>query len=155
MPHLVTASNQDALKAWAAPRLQLDPSELAADSEAVGVLDKATGEILAVILYNAHYGHFLSMHVTTNGGKRWLSKFTLRLIFGYAFHHKKVKRINAVVSVKNIPIQILCLKLGFRIETTIRCGATDGGDGILFGMLVDECRWLEAKRTDDGQEKRT
>jgi RimJ/RimL family protein N-acetyltransferase len=95
------------------------------------------------------------MHVTTDGQKRWLTKFTLRLIFGYAFHHKGVKRVNAVVSVKNIPIQILCLKLGFRIEATIRCGATDGGDGILFGMLDSECRWLGPKEADDGQEKRT
>lgn len=122
--------------------------------EAVAITDKVSDEILAVILFNAHYGHFLSMHIASNGAKRWVSRFAARAVFGYAFEHKGVTRINAVVPAWNVPVQILCLKFGFRIEGTMRCGADDGSDAILFGMLRQECRWIEDREAaSDGQEQ--
>jgi len=150
--HLTTA-DQPRLLRWAEERFGYDDCHLPPESEAVGVFDGET--VAAVIVYNAHYGHYLSMHVATNGSRRWLTRDILAGIFGYAFQFKGATRINAVVSVKNVAIQILCLKLGFRVEATIRCGADDGTDGILFGMLADECPWLKPMERQDGQEKRT
>ena len=138
----VTALFQDRLREWIAPKIGTDLGHLAGDMEVLAVVDEAEPDSpLACIGYNAHFGHYLSMHVASDGNRRWLTRDVLRLIFGYAFDYKGVNRINAVVAQSNIPAQVMCLKLGFRIEATLRCGADDGTDGILFGMLMTECPW--------------
>ena len=144
MSLLVTAQTQPRLRAWIAPRIGTDPALLAEDMEVLAVVDAADPETpLACIGYNAHFGHYLSMHVASDGNRRWLTREVLALIFGYAFEHKGVVRINAIVAQANLPAQVMCLKLGFRIEATLRCGADDGTNGILFGMLITECPWWQ------------
>jgi RimJ/RimL family protein N-acetyltransferase len=140
----VTTQPQDKLRAWIAPRIGTDLEQMAHDMEVLAVVDEARPvSPLACIGYNAHFGHYLSMHVASDGNRRWLTRDVLRLIFGYAFDYKGVTRINAVVAEANLPAQVMCLKLGFRIEATLRCGADDGTDGILFGMLRTECPWWQ------------
>jgi RimJ/RimL family protein N-acetyltransferase len=147
----VTALFQDRLREWAAPRLGVKPDELALDFEFVGIFDGDQADPLAAVGYNAHFNHYLSIHVVAEKGRRWITPSVCALVFGYAFDHKGVTRINAVVPAHNLPVQILCLKLGFRIEATMRCGAEDGTDGILFSMLRQECRWIPQKETSDGR----
>ncbi len=154
MTLIASAMFQDKLRAWAEPRLGVAPGELAPDFEFVGVIDTEAKRPVAVFGYNACYGHHLTMHVVSERGKLWLTRRVLALVFGYAFHYKGVARVNAVVPAHNVPIQILCLKMGFRVEGTMRCGADDGTDGILFSMLRDECRWLQVKEASHGQKER-
>lgn len=142
MALFLTMEPRDRLQAWAEPIMGIEPGMMPKDTDLVGVMESDTTEVQAVIGYNAHYGQQISMHVASNGQKRWLTRSILRAIFGYAFEFKGVKRVNAVVSVNNLDIQILCLKLGFRIEGTMACGADDGSDGILFAMLAKDCRWI-------------
>ena len=146
----LTFDHSDQLAAFFAPRVGVEAGDLPADMELMGALD-SKGQIRAVFGYNAHYGHYLTMHIATDGSKAWATRHVLACMFGYPFHAKGVTRINALVPAQNVSVQILCLKLGFRIEATIRCGADDGSDGILFGMLAHECRWL--KETRHGEEK--
>lgn len=136
-----TMTEQLHLKAWAEVKLDMEPGSFAPDAVAMGIFDG--DDLLAVILYNAHYGHYLSMHVATSGSRRWLNRSILSMVFGYAFHHRGVFRVNAMVRQDDLKTQMMCLKLGFRIEATIRCGADDGSNGILFGMLKPECPWLK------------
>ncbi len=130
----------------------VEPGHMPSETVAMGVLDEA-GEIQAVICLNAFYGNCASLHLASNGNKRWLSRKVLRVVFGYAFHFRKLRRLNFVVSVWNVPVQVLALKVGLRVEGYTRCGANDGSDGILFGMLAEECPWLSATREvmQDGQ----
>ena len=147
----VTAQPQDKLRAWAAPRLGVEPNELAPDFEFLGIFDGDQTDPAAAVGYNAHFNHYLSIHVVAERGRLWITRSVCALVFGYAFDHKGVTRINAVVPAHNLPVQILCLKLGFRIEATMRCGAEDGTDGILFSMLRHECRWIPAKGAANGR----
>jgi RimJ/RimL family protein N-acetyltransferase len=150
---VVTMDDQPGLIRWAEPRMGIPEGEMSGDAEALGVIDETTGEIQAVIAFTAHHGHFISAHIASSGGRRWATRPVLRAVFGYAFEFKGVKRMNCLVSVYNTPTQIMCLKLGFRPEATIRCGADDGSDGIVFGMLADECPWLAAHRNDDHEQE--
>ena len=137
----VTMQNQKALIAWAEPRMGVGAGHAPSETLALGVVDDA-GEIQAVIWLNAFYATYGSMHIASNNGRRWASRKVLGVIFSFAFHHLGLKRVNAWVSVNNIPTQVMALKLGFRIEGVARCGANDGSDAIMLGMLVQDCRWL-------------
>lgn len=137
----VTLKNQPELIAWAAPRMGVEQGRMPSETIALGVLDEQ-GIIHAVICLNAFYGDQASLHIATNGRKRWATRAVFAVVFSYAFHYRKLKRLEFRVSCKNIPVQILALKTGLRIEGVARCGANDGEDGIVFGMLAQECRWL-------------
>ena len=137
----VTMRNQPELIVWAAPRMGVPEDQVPAETVALGVLDDA-GEIHAVIWLNAFYATHASLHIASNGGKRWATRQVLRTVFAFAFGYMRLTRLNFVVSVNNVPVQVLALKVGLRIEGVARCGANDGSDGILFGMLAHECRWL-------------
>lgn len=131
------ASLRKVIEEWSG----MAPGGFAQDAVFLGITDVAKHKVVAVVAYNARYGHFLNMHVATDGSKRWLNRPVLMLVFGYAFDFFQVKRINALVSASNIPAQIMALKLGFRFEGALACGADDGTDGVLFGMLKHECPW--------------
>jgi RimJ/RimL family protein N-acetyltransferase len=46
----------------------------------------------------------------------------------------------------NLDAQRFDEHLGFKREGLVRRGADDGTNLILYGMLKEECRWLEMKR---------
>jgi hypothetical protein len=137
----VTMQNQKDLIAWAEPRMGVEAGHMPPETRALGVLDDQ-GRIHAVICFNAFYGNQASLHVASNGRKLWATRKVFQVVFGYAFHHLGLKRLEFRVSCKNVPVQILALKTGLRIEGVARCGANDGEDGIVFGMLAQECHWL-------------
>lgn len=137
----VTMQNQKDLIAWAEPRMGVDAGFAPSETIALGVVDDA-GEIQAVIWFNAFYGNQGSLHIASNGRKRWATRSVLGIVFSYAFHHLRLARLEFRVSVNNIQVQILALKTGLRIEGVARCGANDGSDAIVLGMLVQDCRWL-------------
>ena len=137
----VTMQNQKDLIAWAEPRMGVEVGRAPPETLALGVLDD-DGTIQAVVWFNAFYANYASMHIASNNARRWASRKVLGVIFSFAFHHLKLQRVNAWVSVNNVTVQVMALKLGFRIEGVARCGANDGSDAIMLGMLVQDCRWL-------------
>lgn len=146
---IVTMEHQGELIAWAEDHFGIPRGSMPPETVALGVID-ASGSPLAVICVNAFYSHYCTMHVASNGSKRWLTRTVLRCIFGYVFELLGLQRVNIIVSVNNVPVQILALKLGFRMEGYARCGADDGSDGIVLGMLASECPWL--MEVDRGKE---
>lgn len=145
---IVTMADQEGLIRWAEPRMGVGAGLMPPETEALGVIEEDTGEIHAVIALNAFYAHYASMHVATNGRRRWVTRPVLRAAFGYAFEFKGLRRLNFHVSCKNIEIQVFALKLGLRIEGTTRCGFDDGSDGVLFGMIREECPWINGESSD-------
>lgn len=137
----VTMQNQKVLIRWSEPLMGVAPGFAPPETIALGVLDD-DDNIHAVIWFNAFYSSQASLHVASNGKRKWATRRVLRTVFAFAFHHLSLNRLNFVVSARNVPVQVLALKVGLRIEGVARCGANDGTDGILFGMLAHECRWL-------------
>lgn len=145
---LVTMQPQDALIAWAEPIMGVDAGCMPPETIALGVVDDA-GQIRCVWAFNAFYSHYASVHIASDGSRSWLTRPVLRAIFGYAFEHLGLQRLNAIIPAARVPAQILALKLGFEFEGRTRCGADDGSDGIVLGMLASQCRWLT--EVDHGQ----
>lgn len=144
----VTMHDQKALIAWAEPIMGVAPGHAPAESRALGVYDER-GDLQAVILFNAFYGRQASLHVASNGQKRWATKRVFKMVFSYAFDTIPgalgLQRLEFRVSVANVPVQVLALKTGLRIEGVARCGAEDGNDAIVLGMLAKDCQWLPSQ----------
>lgn len=143
----VTMNPQDELIAWAEPFMGIPAGSMPPETVALGIVDD-TGKIRCVWAFNAFYSHYASVHIASDGTKAWLTRTTVRCVFGYAFEHLGLERLTAIIPAARVPAQILALKLGFEFEGRTRCGADDGSDGIVLGMLARDCRWL--KEVDHG-----
>lgn len=74
--------------------------------------------------------------------KRWCTKRVLHYIFSIAFGALQCRRISLIVSAHNQTCLNFVRKLGFKEEGRLRAYRDDGSDGIIFGMLKSECRYL-------------
>lgn len=145
----LTVNNQEKLLAWAAS--QLKTSGWPDGSQAIGVIERRDGQLpilRAVLVINAHYGDRCSVHIASDGARRWATADVMTRISAYIHLGKKVNRMSAVIAASNVAAQIAALKIGFQIEGRERLGADDGTDGIVFSMLRDENPWL--KEPSDG-----
>lgn len=77
----------------------------------------------------------------------WGSRTSLRAIFAYPFIQLGCGRITAVTESKNQPSQAFLCRLGFRQEGILRQRFTTG-DAVIYGLLRDECRWLERRANE-------
>jgi RimJ/RimL family protein N-acetyltransferase len=115
-------------------------------SGAIGIGLEEDGELIAGVIFNLYTGAGISMHVAAVPGKRWMTREYLWRCFAYPFLQLKCNRITGLVRVDNIEAQKFDEHLGFKREGVLRRACTDGTDMIVYGMLREECRFLEIKR---------
>lgn len=104
--------------------------------------------IIAVVLYDGFDGNSLHMSIASDD-PRWCSRANLRGFFWFPFGVVGARRVNALSSVGNDRANKVNERLGFIREGLMREGFADGSDAIVWGMLRDECRWIEG--VADGQ----
>jgi RimJ/RimL family protein N-acetyltransferase len=114
--------------------------------EAVGIGLEENGELVAGVVFNMYTKASICMHVAAEPGRRWMTKDFLWRSFAYPFVQLNCNRITGLVREDNLDAQRFDEHLGFKREGLIRKGCTDGSNMILYGMLREECRWLEIKR---------
>ena len=104
------------------------------------------GELIAGVVFENYTGSSITIHVAAVEGKRWLNKDFLFRVFAYPFLQLECNRLTGLVRADNQTAQKFDEHLGFVKEGVMRKGATDGTDYIIYGMLKEECRWLNLKR---------
>lgn len=100
----------------------------------------AEGQILGVVVYTRFSKFNCEMSVAA-ASARFLSKSNLKSFFGYPFHQCQFRRVTAVVEEGNTHSLDFNRRLGFHREGVLR-GWFGDQDGIIFGMLKEECPWL-------------
>lgn len=98
----------------------------------------------AVAVYSRFHETNLEMSIASDGSKRWINKAYLYACFAYPFNVLGKRRIMGVVEEGNEAAMRLDLHLGFVEEGRLRKWFGEK-DGILLGMLREECRWLKRK----------
>lgn len=131
--------------AWAVPFLA-PAIESVADLQplqAIGIC--CAGQPIAAVIYNNFNGHDIHMTIATNT-PRWASRAVLRALFVYPFLTLGVARVTATTGKGNSRAQRLLEGVGFRQEGAVRLGILGREDALLYGMLRQECRWVEGLR---------
>lgn len=100
--------------------------------------------ILAAVVYEGYVGNNVCMHVAAEG-KHWLNRQFLYAAFDYPFNQLKVDRVTGCVPDSNEAAKRFDEHLGFKREGLLRRASQDGTDLIVYGMLREECRFLERK----------
>ena len=130
-------NDPDRLKGWA---LELDPDAVSGgDVHSMGM--EIDGELVVVVLFNDFSPWNCSMHVVSDGSRRWCSKGFLAAAFAYPFRQLGLNRVTAYVPAKNIDALVLDTKLGFSFEGRM-AEALGNDDLIVLGMLRRNCMWL-------------
>jgi RimJ/RimL family protein N-acetyltransferase len=104
---------------------------------------KRRGEFVVGVLCDRFNLVECQIHIVAKPGVRWATPELCRIAFRYPFIRLARRRITAETAASNIPMLRIQRRLGFVQEGVKRGAAMDGGDAIIFGMLRDECRWLE------------
>lgn len=134
---------QDArLLAWAAQKLKATYSP--ATCKWVGALD--AGGVVWVAVYSHFSERNCAISLATNGSKRWASRATFRTILRIPFVEWGLARVTFVVDERNEASLRMMRKdgrfcVGAREEGRMRA-MFDGADGIVFGLLKEECKWI-------------
>ena len=102
------------------------------------------GTIAAVAIYTNFHEWDLEMSIASDGGRKWLCRRFLRAAFGYPFKMLQLRRVTGIVEEDNAAALDMDQRLGFVKEGRLRKWFGDK-DGIVFGMLAEECKWLKGK----------
>ena len=139
---MIIAQPKELIGAFVNVRQGLRPDSSWGDFNALGLI--RGGRLVAGVIYNNFGGANANMHVGAEEGARWMTRDFLRAAFDYPFNQLKLRRLTACVHSNNRRAIRFDEHLGFKYEGTQRHYYTDG-DMLIFGMLREECRFLERK----------
>lgn len=111
--------------------------------EAMGALDRAGNLIGGFVFYDWRQspggGDIM---LAAAGSGPWVTKGNLRFWFRYPFQQLSCNRITSLVAKKNRVSREMTERLGFKREGCARGAFGPGRDGILYGMLREECKFI-------------
>lgn len=110
-------------------------------SDAVAIGLERDGEIAAVVVFDNFSEVDCSMHIASDGSRRWMSKDLLLAAFAYPFQQLKCRRITGMVAAKNTQALAFDEHLGFEREGLCRNALPDD-DLVILGMLKERCRFI-------------
>lgn len=110
------------------------------------VVDEDNGDKLAaLVVYSRFSGRDMEMSIVSWHPK-WCSAKVLRILFHYPFEFAKCARVTATTRERATNVRRFLERIGFRQEGVVRKCYVDN-DGVFYGMLREECKWLR-KRED-------
>lgn len=131
------------IKEFVRKRIPNSEEGFAPDATALGVLRH--GKLVGGVVYdrfgetNGHKNIFMSAAMDD---PRWASRKVLRELYGYPFLQLGCRRMTTVTTFENKAALEADLKMGFQIEGVLRCLFPGDVDGVVLGMLREECRWI-------------
>ncbi len=146
---MLTVSDQPALQAWAARRVGGEPGLWGATAEAMGVIERDTGRVRAVMVINGFFADAAMVHFASDGTKSWATRNILGGLFGYMFHYKRLSRVIGLTPSTNVAALKMILMMGFRIEGQMRQSASGEGHDIVSTMFSEQCRWLDRDEVEE------
>lgn len=101
------------------------------------------GSPLGAVVYHEFRGNDIQMSCAAESAA-WLSRRILKAIFSYPFVQLKCRRVTAMTPAKNKHTRDFLEGVGFTQEGIMRQGF-DSDDCVVYGMLREECKWIEGK----------
>ena len=101
------------------------------------------GELLFVMVYNNFTTRDCEISCASFGSRPFTRK-VIHDLFAYPFYQLSLARVSAKISKSNHRALAQISRFGFVEEGLLRDWFPEG-DGIMFGMLKEECKWLKQK----------
>ena len=126
------------LKTWVAKQIGIDGF---GPSVAIGV--QRDGEVIAAAVYHdLRKGQIEASIAATS--RRWATRSVLHTLFAYPFKQVGAHRLLVQCSEADEKAMKMNRQLGFTQEGRLR-HLHGPDDGILWGMLRDECKWIKGQ----------
>lgn len=109
------------------------------DARVIGM--EKDGEIVAAIVFDNFSSTDCSMHVASNGSKRWMTRGLLIHAFAFPFIQCNLKRVTGMVPESNKEALAFDEHLGF-VREGYHPDAADDGAMITMGLLKKNCRFI-------------
>jgi len=103
-------------------------------------------DLVGAVVYSHYRGTDIEMSCACKH-QRYLSRKVLRPIFRYPFWQLQCRRVTAIVHEDNAHSLDFNLRLGFVHEGVVR-KAFGERDGVLLGMLREDCPWIRPTAKD-------
>jgi RimJ/RimL family protein N-acetyltransferase len=135
----------DDLTQWAQDRM---PGRIGFDNPlSIGIIKES--RLVGVVVYDNYRPAIKSISVSiVLESKVALTRELLSYLFDHPFNRLGCKRIQAMIDEQNYPSIKLCRQLGFTQEGALRkASPIEGHNLLIFGMLKEECKWLNGKIT--------
>ena len=112
---------------------------------AVGIGVEKDGQLQGGFVFCEYRGVSVQLHTASTKSKNWVTRKWLHAVFDYAFRQLKVKKIFGIISAGNADVLRFGLKMGFKVETSIK-DVFPNGDALVVYMTPDMCRWINYER---------
>lgn len=99
------------------------------------------GELIAGIVYNNYSGNDICAHIATVPDSKWCDEDVMRVLCEYPLIQLGCNRVTCLIPTRNQRSFRLCQYFGFKQEGLMRKAFVDD-DGILMGLLKEECPWI-------------
>lgn len=144
MGRFIVANQDKRVAEWVASRISV--FEFGNSPYTAIGLANETGALLAGVIYQNFTKTDIHMHVAALPGRRWLCRSFLGEGFRYPFEQLGCRRVTGLVPSRNTDAQAFDEHLGFAYEGRVRRILPNGDDLIIYGMLREECRFLNVGR---------
>jgi RimJ/RimL family protein N-acetyltransferase len=115
-------------------------------SECVTIAQTRNGHIEAVAAFHQYRPEDGTIELSfASNTPKWQSRRYLRDLFRYPFEQLGCIRVTTYAPAANSKAVSLNERIGFVREGVLR-RAHQGGDLVVFGMLRDECRWINGQK---------
>lgn len=102
--------------------------------------------VKVAFIYNRYSPPDICIHVVAREHALWCTDDILWHVFNYPFGQLKLGRCTVPVLSGNEASIRMIEAVGFTYEGTLRKGGKEGQDILLYGMLREECRWLNERK---------
>lgn len=138
--------DEERLLSWATRRIGL--VRFRADAKTIGL--EKNGELAAVVVFDTFSSTDCSMHIASDGSRRWMNRELLVAAFAYPFVQCGLRRVTGLVAANNAEALAFDEHLGFEREGLFREACPDGTDLVALGMLRRNCRFIP-RQAREGQ----
>lgn len=137
---MITAEQPEVIARWVQARL---PDCTVFDNPAAfGVL--RGGRLAAGILFHRYDARAGDIEIVLAAElPRWATRQVFWTAFAFAFLQLGCRRVSARVNAANTRARRLIEGAGFVLEGLLREAGHDRGNVLIYGMLREECRWLD------------
>lgn len=131
------------IKEYVRKRIPFAQNGFSSDATALGVVRH--GRLMGGVVFDSYretQGHGDIIMSGAFDDPAWATRKILRRLFSYPFVQLGCRRMTTVTTFDNEAALNLDLRLGFQVEGVLRCMFPGDRDGVLLGMLREECRWI-------------